>query len=145
MKPMMCFLCGVNRFEKMHDRSGLIDPTNINRTFPRNCIHQALVDPLYCELNEFYLCFLIEDNSCYALLLVNTHVGNAETLVLHMTCYFEKESNRCIFFWSSWFICCLYPAGANQEIYHLVADCLKTWRVLDKNRDQSTGLSCVNF
>lgn len=62
------------------------DPTNINRTFARNRIRQALADPLYCKLNEFHLCLLLEDIACYALLLVNTEVGNAEIPSLHITC-----------------------------------------------------------
>ena len=50
------------------------DPTNINRTFARNRIRQALADPLYCKLNEFHLCLLLKDIACYALLLLNTDV-----------------------------------------------------------------------
>ena len=62
------------------------DPTNVNRTFARNRIRQALADPLYCKLNEFHLCLLLKDISCYALLLLNTEVGNVENLLLHITC-----------------------------------------------------------
>lgn len=109
------------------------DPSNINRTFARNRIRQALADPLYCKLNEFHLCLLLKDIACYALLLVNTEVGNAKILLLHITC---RRKLIMAFFLTSWCFCCLYPAEANQQIHNLVAACRKTRSVLDKERDK---------